>query len=39
MLMLKTGGAYQAVSYLVNLGHKRIGYLGGSFDFVFNQEI
>ena len=31
-------GAYQAVSYLVNLGHKRIGYLGGSFDFVFNQE-
>ena len=32
------GGAYQAVSYLVNLGHKRIGYLGGSFDFVFNQE-
>ena len=32
------GGAYQAVSYLVDLGHKRIGYLGGSFDFVFNQE-
>ncbi|HBY57525.1 MAG TPA: LacI family transcriptional regulator [Candidatus Atribacteria bacterium] len=31
-------GAYQAVTYLVNSGHKRIGYLGGSFDFVFNQE-
>ncbi len=32
------GGAYQAVSYLADLGHKRIGYLGGSFEFIFNQE-
>jgi len=32
------GGAYQAVSYLSDLGHKRIGYLGGSFEFIFNQE-
>ncbi len=31
-------GAYQAVSYLANLGHKRIAYLGGSFEFAFNQE-
>ena len=31
-------GAYQAVSYLAGLGHKRIGYLGGSFEFIFNQE-
>jgi len=32
------GGAYQAVSHLTNLGHKRIAYIGGSFEFVFNQE-
>jgi LacI family transcriptional regulator len=32
------GGAYQAVSYLANLGHKRIGYLGSPFKFIFNQE-
>lgn len=33
------GGAYQAVSYLADLGHKRIGYLGGPFElFIFNQE-
>jgi len=32
------GGAYQAVSYLANLGHKKIAYLGGSFEFTFNQE-
>jgi len=31
-------GAYQAVSHLINLGHKRIAYIGGSFEFVFNQE-
>jgi len=31
-------GAYQAASYLARLGHKRIAYIGGSFDFVFNQE-
>jgi len=31
-------GAYQAVSYLTNMGHKKIGYLGGSFEFIFNQE-
>ena len=31
-------GAYQAVSHLTDLGHKKIGYLGGSFEFIFNQE-
>jgi DNA-binding LacI/PurR family transcriptional regulator len=31
-------GAYQAASYLARLGHKRIAYIGGSFEFVFNQE-
>jgi len=31
-------GAYQAVSYLARFGHKRIAYIGGSFEFVFNQE-
>jgi len=31
-------GAYQAVSYLANLNHKKIAYIGGSFEFVFNQE-
>jgi DNA-binding LacI/PurR family transcriptional regulator len=31
-------GAYQAVSHLTDLRHKKIGYLGGSFEFIFNQE-